>query len=156
MTDTTKDHAEQIMAAFWAAPRSATRRQQVAAALKAATELLPKDDTVTDTFEEGVQYGLITASKIFLDVATELETEISNTIKWEVEYTDTFGGEANYSWVKRAEFEMPDSATNNQITKKAKAAIGLTGVRCSTVELWDGFQITPINSCTTVFVRSVI
>jgi hypothetical protein len=156
MTDTTKDCAEQIMAAFWAAPRSATRRQQVAAALKAATELLPKDDTVTDTFEEGVQYGLITASKIFLDVATELETEISNTIKWEVEYTDTFGGEANYSWVKRAEFEMPDSATNNQITKRAKAAIGLTGVRCSTVELWDGFQITPINSCTTVFVRSVI
>jgi hypothetical protein len=156
MTDTTKDCAEQIMAAFWAASRSATRRQQVAAALKAATELLPKDDTVTDTFEEGVQYGLITASKIFLDVATELETEISNTIKWEVEYTDTFGGEANYSWVKRAEFEMPDSATNNQITKKAKAAIGLTGVRCSTVELWDGFQITPINSCTTVFVRSVI
>jgi hypothetical protein len=156
MTDTIKDCAEQIMAAFWAAPRSATRRQQVAAALKAATKLLPKDDTVTDTFEEGVQYGLITASKIFLDVATELETEISNTIKWEVEYTDTFGGEANYSWVKRAEFEMPDSATNNQITKKAKAAIGLTGVRCSTVELWDGFQITPINSCTTVFVRSVI
>lgn len=156
MTDTSKDHAEQIMAAFWAAPRSATRRQQVAAALKAATGLLPKDDTVTDTFEEGVQYGLITASKIFFDIATELETEISDTIKWEVEYTDTFGGEANYSWVKRAEFEMPDNATNNQITKKAKAAIGLTGVRCSTVELWDGFQITPINSCTTVFVRSVI
>ena len=156
MTDTAKAHADQVRKAFWSAPATATRSKQLAAAFKAAIETLPKDDTVTDTFEEGLQYGLITASKIFLDIATELEQEIADTIKWEVEYTDTFGGEANYSWVKRAEFEMPDSATNNQITKKAKAAIGLTGVRCSTVELWDGFQITPVNSCTIVFVKSVI
>jgi hypothetical protein len=27
---------------------------------------------------------------------------------YSVEYTDTFGGEANYSWVRRATVQMPE------------------------------------------------
>lgn len=30
------------------------------------------------------------------------------TNRHEIEYTDTFGGEANYSWVKRAVVTMPE------------------------------------------------
>lgn len=46
---------------------------------------------------------------------------------WNVEHTDTFGGEANYSWVRRATIELPDDATQHAIVRAAKAAIGETG-----------------------------
>lgn len=66
---------------------------------------------------------------------------------YEVEYTDTFGGEANYSWVRRAKVTMPelthygyDGGTTyckanrtfeRELMRKAKAAVGLTNVRGS-------------------------
>ena len=56
---------------------------------------------------------------------------------WNVEHTDTFAGEANYSWVKRASFEMPDNATQRQIIRKAKELMGETGNR-ATVEFYNG------------------
>lgn len=65
--------------------------------------------------------------------------------KYDVELTDTFGGEANYCWVRRAVVEMPelthygyDGGTNyakanrifqRELMRKAKAAVGLTGIR---------------------------
>ena len=64
---------------------------------------------------------------------------------YQIEYTDTFGGQANYCWVKRAKIHMPelthygyDGGTNygkanrifeRELMRKAKAAMGLTGVR---------------------------
>lgn len=50
-----------------------------------------------------------------------------NMTKWNVEHTDTFAGEANYSWVVRESFDMPDDATQRQIVRKAKELIGETG-----------------------------
>lgn len=66
--------------------------------------------------------------------------------KWNVEYTDTFSGEANYSWIRRGEVELiphePDHvyssavsvararrAYNRELVMKAKALVGLTGTR---------------------------
>ena len=64
---------------------------------------------------------------------------------WEIEVTDTMAGEANYSWVRRASVTMPDlthygydGCTNyaradkgytRELMRRAKAALGLTGVR---------------------------
>ncbi len=45
------------------------------------------------------------------------------------EYTDTFGGEPNYSWVKRGELDH-DLLSDSQIVRRVKAELGLTGVRC--------------------------
>ena len=45
-----------------------------------------------------------------------------------VEMTDTFGGEANYCWVKRASFPC-DGLTDRQIVLRAKAAMGYSGYR---------------------------
>lgn len=56
---------------------------------------------------------------------------------WTVEHTDTFGGEANYSWVIRDCFDMPDDATQKQIVRKAKELIGETGSRAKT-EYYNG------------------
>lgn len=45
---------------------------------------------------------------------------------YHVEYTDTFGGEANYSWVRRVRFNAPADAPRSTIVRRAKAALGLT------------------------------
>lgn len=44
-----------------------------------------------------------------------------------VEYTDTFGGEANYSWVKRV--KLAGNFTEKGLMRAARRAIGLEGVR---------------------------
>lgn len=74
-------------------------------------------------------------------------------ITWKAEYTDTFGGQANYSWLRTVEFELPDTASNRQIVTEAKAKLGLTGVRCRTTAYGDCFELRPSNSCTVVFIQ---
>lgn len=87
---------------------------------------------------------------------------------YDVEYTDTFGGEANYSWVKRATVHMPelthygyDGGTNfskankifqRELMRKAKAEMGLSGVRGVTTHYGDMSEFRPYRSCTVMFV----
>ena len=75
-------------------------------------------------------------------------------LTWQAEHTDTFGGEANYSWVRRETFQLPESATDRQIVTAAKAALGLTGCRCRTTPLGgtEGFELRPSGCCQVVFV----
>ena len=58
--------------------------------------------------------------------------------KFEAEFTDTFAGEANYSWVQRETFHAPDTATDKTLMRRAKTAVGLNGVRGR----WDSFGDT--------------
>lgn len=85
-----------------------------------------------------------------------------------VEYTDTFAGEANYSWVRRAEILMPDlthygydgaqgytkaaKAYRRELMRKAKAAVGLTGVRGETVEVGEIIEFRPYGINAVMFV----
>lgn len=87
---------------------------------------------------------------------------------FEVEYTDTFGGEPNYSWARRATVWMPDmthygydgstnygkvvKVFNRELMKKAKAALGLTGVRGRTNVQGDDIVFRPYGSNTVLFV----
>ena len=51
-------------------------------------------------------------------------------LNFEVELTDTFGGEANYSWVTRKNLKLiglPHS--NRRILKLARKELGLEGVK---------------------------
>jgi hypothetical protein len=91
---------------------------------------------------------------------------MSNT--YNVEYTDTFSGEANYSWVRRATVTMPElthygydggtnywkanKASDRQLMRRAKAAMGLTGVRGTREEMGDTIVFRPYGSCTVMFV----
>lgn len=68
------------------------------------------------------------------------------------EYTDTFGGEANYSWVKRGEFQEWYGTPDAMITKKVKALLGLTGVRCKRVHHGDMIELRPCGSATVLFI----
>jgi hypothetical protein len=91
---------------------------------------------------------------------------MSNT--YNIEYTDTFSGEANYSWVRRATVTMPelthygfDGGTNyakaneaaeRQLMRRAKAAMGLIGVRGKWEDMGETLAFYPHGSCTVMFV----
>ena len=72
-------------------------------------------------------------------------------MKYRVEYTDTFGGEANYCWVDRYIIDLPDNATEKQICRAVKKVAGLSGVR----GVWDVYcevyTFRPYRSCTLLF-----
>lgn len=90
---------------------------------------------------------------------------------YQIEYTDTFGGEANYCWVKRARVAMPeltaygyDGGTNyaaankryeRELMRRAKAAMGLTGIRGRKESLGDSIAFYPYGSATVMFVSWV-
>lgn len=91
--------------------------------------------------------------------------------RYQVEFTDTFGGEANYSWVRRATVTVPelthygyDGSSNysraNKIARRelmrlAKAAVGLTGVRGTVSDYGDIIDFRPYRSCTVMFVSFI-
>lgn len=88
--------------------------------------------------------------------------------KYHVEYTDTFAGDANYSWVKRATIHMPelthfgyDGGTNyaaankrytRELMRRAKAAVGISGLRGKR-ETWGEMEVfRPYGMATILFV----
>lgn len=90
-------------------------------------------------------------------------------MQYDVEYTDTFGGESNYSWVRRATITMPelthygyDGGTNyckankiyqRELMKKAKAAVGITGMRGKTENYGDMLRFVPYRCCTVMIIN---
>jgi hypothetical protein len=80
-----------------------------------------------------------------------LDFEPRNT--YEVEVTDTFGGEANYCWVNRYEFSLPlndaeghaaRKAYDRRIVAEAKRLAGWTGLKCATSPMGCGFEVRPV------------
>jgi hypothetical protein len=68
------------------------------------------------------------------------------------EYTDTFGGETNYSWVRRA--VVHDVEGVKLALRRARAELGLTGVKGDiTASYGDELHWTPRGSCTVLMVR---
>ena len=59
------------------------------------------------------------------------------------ELTDTFGGEANYSWVKRATVTMEKDYSELQLRRAIKAALGLTGLACDVTDYGDSYEFKP-------------
>lgn len=69
----------------------------------------------------------------------------------DVEYTDTFSGEANYSWVRRAELTIPDGLSDLTVMRRAKLAIGINGFRGRTYSHGDTWEFRPYGACTVMF-----
>lgn len=74
-----------------------------------------------------------------------------DTFVLDVEYTDTFGGEANYSWLHRVSLELPSGLSDLAIMRRAKAAVGLSGVRGRSYASGDFYEFRPHGSCTVMF-----
>lgn len=73
-------------------------------------------------------------------------------MKIKIEVTDTFGHEANYSWVRRCEMTLPDTASDYSIVRMAKARIGWRGKRCVTVRQSDCIELRPYGECMVCFI----
>ena len=87
---------------------------------------------------------------------------------YQVEYTDTYGGDANYSWVNRKIITMPElthygygGGTNyckankvyqRELMKRAKAAMGLTGAKGRVENYGETIAFYPYRSCTVMFI----
>ena len=74
------------------------------------------------------------------------------SITFSVELTDLFCGEANYSWVRRDEITLSDSASELAIVRAAKSALGLTGCRCKRETIGETIQLKPYGSLTLAFI----
>lgn len=72
---------------------------------------------------------------------------------WSWEYTDTFGGEANYSWVKRGTVEATDERA---AVRAAKKAAGLTGAPCRREDQGDTVALYPAGTCTVLFITEEV
>jgi len=66
------------------------------------------------------------------------------------EFTDTFGGEANYCWVRRG---IVKARTLAGAVRMAKRELGLNGHRCRAANYGDETALYPAGSCTVLFVR---
>ena len=71
---------------------------------------------------------------------------------YQLEITDTFGGEANYSWVRRHTFDKPATASLRSIVRRAKALAGWTNVPCVVDEYGDLISIKPRGAAMVAFV----
>ena len=76
---------------------------------------------------------------------------MTNIETWSAELTDTFGGEANYSWVNRTFFSVPKGASRRTVVKYGKAALSLTGVRCRTEDNGTWITVNPYGMCQIAF-----
>jgi hypothetical protein len=77
------------------------------------------------------------------------------TYEVECELTDTFGGEANYSWAKRETIELPVGLSDKAFTRRVKAALMLTGVRGKLYNNGDQWEFRPYRRCVVAFANVV-
>ena len=69
---------------------------------------------------------------------------IQTDIHYEV--TDTFCGEANYSWVKRGKIEnaLGEDFSDLAAVRRVKKAIEWNGIRCKVTNYGDNIEIRPV------------
>jgi hypothetical protein len=89
------------------------------------------------TREDGVVFCPMDSSKHLLP-------NEDNTRVYEVEETDTFGGEANYCWVRRYSVRVHLDTSRAQRIRAIKAALGWTGERCHVSDYGDLIDIRPV------------
>lgn len=80
---------------------------------------------------------------------------------YSVEVTDTFGGQANYCWLRKYKISVPRPATpstsdyaiyTRRIKRAAKAAAGMTGTRGNWCDYGDTMEFRPAKACIVMFV----
>jgi hypothetical protein len=69
-----------------------------------------------------------------------------------IEVTDTFGGEANYSWVRRYTLQIPALSSNLSIIRRIKREIGWSGINCQVNNMGDMIELRRGASCMVCFV----
>jgi len=69
-----------------------------------------------------------------------------------IEITDTFGGESNYSWVKRYELDPIEGQSDLALIRRIKKVIGWTGAKCKKNVFGDMIELRPVGICIVCFI----
>ena len=72
----------------------------------------------------------------------------------QVEHTDTYGGEANYSWVHRYRLDDTD-LSDLALVRRAKKLTGFSGYRARVEKYGDMIAIYPRDFCQVVFITYI-
>ena len=70
---------------------------------------------------------------------------------WDIEVTDTFGGEANYAWVYRYAIRMPDDISDLALVRRIKSVAGYSGIRGRATVMGDSVEIRFPACCVVIF-----
>lgn len=70
---------------------------------------------------------------------------------WDIEVTDTFGGQANYAWVERSKLRVPDDISDLALVRRIKSAAGYSGIRGRTWVAGDSVEIRFPARCVVIF-----
>jgi hypothetical protein len=76
----------------------------------------------------------------------------NNNMAYLAEWTDTYGGDANYSWVKRATIKADGDTSDLALMRRAKSALGLSGLRGRTYQRGDMIEFRPYRMACVLFV----
>ena len=72
-------------------------------------------------------------------------------VTWDIEVTDTFGGQANYDWVYRHAISMPGGISNLALVRRIKSVTGYSGIRGQTYFSGDFVEIRFPSRCIVIF-----
>ena len=75
-------------------------------------------------------------------------------ITFDLELTDTFAGETNYSWVRRATITAPDGLSDLALVRRANRALDISGVRRNTQTHGDLIQLDVVGACVRGFITA--
>ena len=70
---------------------------------------------------------------------------------WDIEVTDTFAGEANYSWAHRYVVHTADDISDRALVRRIKSAAGYSGIRGQTCISGDFVEIRFPARCVVIF-----
>jgi len=73
-------------------------------------------------------------------------------MKYKIEITDTFGSEANYSWVRRHSLEAPAEISDLALIRRAKKKAEWSGLRCRVSRYGDTIELRPVGVCCVLFI----
>ena len=71
------------------------------------------------------------------------------------EITDTYGGEANYSWVKRGKIESKPGENYSDLAavRRVKKDAGWENLRCKREDYGDMIVLRPVGQCVIMFIN---
>ena len=74
-------------------------------------------------------------------------------VTWDIEVTDTFGGQANYDWVYRYAISIPGGISYLALVRRIKSVTGYSGIRGQTYVSGDFVQIRFPARCVVIFAK---
>lgn len=71
------------------------------------------------------------------------------------EITDTYGGEANYSWVKRGKIKCKPGENYSDLAavRRVKKSAGWENLRCKRENWGDMIVLRPVGQCIVMFIN---